>query len=163
MRLSVKFPSPCGVEVVGNIELSLASTQWDKLSILLEPIMRSIEMKRVATQSQMPFDKASVIDFFEGYPRGLCMATCSSDRTYHLGDDSFSSPMPEWLAEREVLIYANQHFRTESWLEMLRELPSSRTRGWDSPTFGVEIYSSEEVERLLDTGYPPEGIYWLFN
>lgn len=114
--------------------------------------------------SMLVSDKASVIDFFEGYPRGICMATCSSDRTYHqLGDEIESSPMPDWLAEREILIYANQHFRNEIWLEMLRELPSNQTRGWDSPTFGVEIYSSEEVERLLAAGYPSEGLYWLFN
>lgn len=135
--------------------------------------MRSIEMKRISPALQRPgqiFDKAEVEDFFEGYPsewgcsQTICMATMSSERTYHhLGDDSISYPMPEWLAEREVLIYANQHFRGKSWLEMLRELPSNRTRGWDSPTFGVELFSCEEVERLLAAGYPPEGLYWLFN
>ena len=127
--------------------------------------MRSIEMKRISPAicrpKQMPFDKAEVIDFFEGYPRGICMAAIVSDRTYRINGESF--PMPEWLQDREVLVYANQHFRTESWLEMLRDLPSSQTRGWDSPTFGVELFSCDEVERLLATGYPPEGLYWLFN
>lgn len=136
--------------------------------------MKNIEIKRISPATlrpgEMPFDKAEVLDFFEGYPsefgssQTVCMATCSSDRRYHrLGDENEWFPMPDWLKDREVLIYANQHFRGESWLEMLRDLPSSRTRGWDSPTFGVEIYSSEEVERLLAAGYPPEGLYWLFN
>ena len=109
--------------------------------------MQKIKMKEVSPALQrpgeMPFDKAEVIDFFEGFPRGIYMATCSSDRTYriyrHLGDEGKSFPMPSWLQNREVLIYANQHFRDESWLEMLSELPSNQTRGWDSPVFGVEL------------------------